>query len=555
MAGSFSRRSATRSAPPSRPRPPPSTAALTAQRALHAEPWGSTPTAARPHGAAHRSGRGHGGDYLGGPLNRVARLLALGHGGQVLLSGPTADLVHDYLPPAARLEDLGTHRLKDVQRPEHVFQLVVPDLPWEFGPLQTGSRDPVAAAPMPEHGDAASVGDAGAGRRRVIAAAIAIALVAVIAGVLATQFGSGDGDPDSELPAVTNTPAEAAGLAPSAILTQAPVPTPSATLTQPSEPTPAATRVPVVAVVASPGEAATGDGAVVYMVNPSEPDAGRVYRIAAQADAEPEDLSAGLDALSPGGPETWVAASPNGAWLMFGTERFDPECVAWPCVVVAPADLSTAEVVRSNGAIVHSDIGAIASAGDMVIMQSSDGPHQIDLWASGAKGNAWSAPALLTAESPYDFHAAPAFSADGTLVAFECGDRPYGELGTAICEVGSDGTGFRVLIEPSDAPPGMPAAAALRKPAYGPDGSLVFEATWDDRIWRLMPDGAAPELVGPSFAGDSWPCVLSDGRVASLWIGRPESEGMRELKVMTADGAAYLLLVTGVDVALIGCAG
>src|SRR5262249_22314769 len=77
------------------------------------------------------------GDYFGPALNRIARLLAVGHGGQVLLSAATQELVRDDLPPAVRLIDLGAHRLRDLARPEQVFQLCHPDLPAEFPPLRS----------------------------------------------------------------------------------------------------------------------------------------------------------------------------------------------------------------------------------------------------------------------------------------------------------------------------------------------------------------------------------------------------------------------------------
>jgi predicted ATPase/class 3 adenylate cyclase len=76
-------------------------------------------------------------DYFGPALNRVARLLAVGHGGQVLLSQTTRDLVGDELPPDVSLIDLGSHRLRDLQRPERVFQLLHPDLPADFPPLKS----------------------------------------------------------------------------------------------------------------------------------------------------------------------------------------------------------------------------------------------------------------------------------------------------------------------------------------------------------------------------------------------------------------------------------
>src|SRR6185369_1423679 len=71
----------------------------------------------------------------GPPMNRVARLVAIGHGGQVLLSEATAALVRDRLPGGASLLNLGAHRLKDLTQPEQVSQLVVPDLPSAFPSL------------------------------------------------------------------------------------------------------------------------------------------------------------------------------------------------------------------------------------------------------------------------------------------------------------------------------------------------------------------------------------------------------------------------------------
>jgi len=91
-------------------------------------------------------------DYFGPPLNRVARLLSAGHGGQVLLSGATQALVRDTLPEAVGLRDLGERRLKDLTRPEQIFQLEAADLPREFPPLRTLDARPhnlpVQATPL-----------------------------------------------------------------------------------------------------------------------------------------------------------------------------------------------------------------------------------------------------------------------------------------------------------------------------------------------------------------------------------------------------------------------
>jgi len=112
-------------------------AALEAQRALHREPW---PEAAklRVRMALHSGAvEVRDSDYFGAPLNRVARLLAAGHGGQTLLSESTHDLCRDHLPPLASVKALGAHGLKDLGRPEAVFQLCHPDLPQSFPPLKS----------------------------------------------------------------------------------------------------------------------------------------------------------------------------------------------------------------------------------------------------------------------------------------------------------------------------------------------------------------------------------------------------------------------------------
>jgi class 3 adenylate cyclase/tetratricopeptide (TPR) repeat protein len=77
------------------------------------------------------------GDYFGPALNRVARLLALGHGGQILLSNSAAGLVRENLPPDATLVDLGEHALKDLRSDERVYQLVAPELQRDFAELRS----------------------------------------------------------------------------------------------------------------------------------------------------------------------------------------------------------------------------------------------------------------------------------------------------------------------------------------------------------------------------------------------------------------------------------
>ncbi|TML50033.1 MAG: adenylate/guanylate cyclase domain-containing protein, partial [Actinobacteria bacterium] len=110
-------------------------ACLKAQHDLASASWGET-GALRVRMALHvGEAARRNGDYYGPTLNRAARVMSAGHGGQVLLSAAAAALVVDQLPEGTTLRDLGEHRLKDLGRPERVFQLVHPDLPASFPPL------------------------------------------------------------------------------------------------------------------------------------------------------------------------------------------------------------------------------------------------------------------------------------------------------------------------------------------------------------------------------------------------------------------------------------
>lgn len=116
------------------------TAAVRGQLTLAAEPWGEVGPL-RVRMAVHvGTVEARDGDYAGRPLNRVARLLAAGHGGQILVSQAAADLVADRLPEALTLRGLGEHWLKDLAAPERLFQVVGADLEATFPPLRTGAN-------------------------------------------------------------------------------------------------------------------------------------------------------------------------------------------------------------------------------------------------------------------------------------------------------------------------------------------------------------------------------------------------------------------------------
>src|SRR5215218_3400962 len=113
-------------------------AALSCQRSLLSEKWPEEIGTLRVRMAQH-TGTAHqrDADYFGAPLNRVARLLSAAHGGQVLLSSSTQELVRDQLPKDTHLRDRGERHLKDLARPQRIFQLTAAGLPTEFPPLRT----------------------------------------------------------------------------------------------------------------------------------------------------------------------------------------------------------------------------------------------------------------------------------------------------------------------------------------------------------------------------------------------------------------------------------
>lgn len=80
--------------------------------------------------------------YVGLGIHKAARICAVGWGGQVLLSRTTASVLENTLPEEMSLMDLGEHRLKDLQQPERLFQVLHADLPADFPPLRSLDRLP-----------------------------------------------------------------------------------------------------------------------------------------------------------------------------------------------------------------------------------------------------------------------------------------------------------------------------------------------------------------------------------------------------------------------------
>jgi hypothetical protein len=111
-------------------------AAAAAQRAVAAESWPDGVSVGVRIGIHTGEATVSGERYFGLAVHRAARIGAAAHGGQTVLSATTRDVAEDALPPELRLEHLGEHRLKDIARPERLFQLVVAGLPNTFPPLR-----------------------------------------------------------------------------------------------------------------------------------------------------------------------------------------------------------------------------------------------------------------------------------------------------------------------------------------------------------------------------------------------------------------------------------
>ena len=118
--------------------------ALKGQRSLHAEPWEETGPLNVRMGLHSGAAETREGDYLSSlTLVRVQRIMSAGHGGQILLSPTTTDLVRRQLPGGTSLRDLGKQRLRGLIQLENIFQLIVPDLPAQFPPLRVVESDEI----------------------------------------------------------------------------------------------------------------------------------------------------------------------------------------------------------------------------------------------------------------------------------------------------------------------------------------------------------------------------------------------------------------------------
>jgi DNA-binding beta-propeller fold protein YncE len=174
-------------------------AAEAGQRALAGHSWPAN-AVVRVRMGIHSGEPTIGGDrYVGLGVHRASRICAAAHGGQVLLSNATRELIEDDLPQGVSLRDLGEQRLKDIDRPERLYQLVTPDLQDRFPPL----RAPVESAFSGRESELAAAAQAAVrprwrlrqGRRRLVVPVLFLvaAGVALAALLLGGALGGGSG--------------------------------------------------------------------------------------------------------------------------------------------------------------------------------------------------------------------------------------------------------------------------------------------------------------------------------------------------------------------------
>jgi class 3 adenylate cyclase len=167
-------------------------AAAEVQRALAEHAWPHEPITIRVgiHTGEPEINEPDGDGYTGLDVHRAARVMSVGHGGQILLSARTTDLVEGELPEGIDLAPLGRYRLKDFDRPEHIAQVTGAGLRSDFPPLTATRATPEEEAPKPtSHGARRPLRH----RRRVLALTIGAVVVAAGAATALALRGTASG--------------------------------------------------------------------------------------------------------------------------------------------------------------------------------------------------------------------------------------------------------------------------------------------------------------------------------------------------------------------------
>ncbi|MCU0691152.1 MAG: hypothetical protein MUF54_07120 [Polyangiaceae bacterium] len=324
----------------------------------------------------------------------------------------------------------------------------------------------------------------------------------------------------------------------------------------------------------------------------------KLYRAPVQRDEPLQELEGLLDGISPGSDSS-ASVSPDGKWMVMQSTRElcrepaaqAPDEEPWECLATAqfgdrtqvlqdgkskrePGKFGVASMqpVRIAGKLRLRDaaLPVVSNAGTLIVFQATSGSasmgvrfpgpeNQTHLYAitRTPRSNTWSEPRALTLGSPFPFHSFAALSPDGRTVVMDCHRELDIVLPRSICAVNVDGSGFREVVRPEDGrvdgrPPGM--GGANHHATYAPDGTIVFESDWSvqtdvgwgpcEAIWRFESNSRSLVRVSPEQCNDNTPCVLPDGRIASLWLPRKG----HEVKVFDPLTATFFMLTPGRDV-------
>ena len=257
---------------------------------------------------------------------------------------------------------------------------------------------------------------------------------------------------------------------------------------------------------------ASGAGRVLYEL----PDK-TVHLVDAVPHGTDVDLSARLHVTGP------AAISLDGTALVAGTDD--------GCLAVSTGGFATLEKLTSHGACVarYAETAHVSGDGTVVVFNVS-GTHPRDLFLVRRNGSDdWTQPRNLTGSGGYEYSKLPRLNADATAVVYDCSHGAESDEGTNVCEVDlATGTVRARLEAPVD------GWTAFHSPAYRPDGGLVFEChhPGEELVCVLPPGAHTPtRLTAPGVSNDNSPCVLPDGRVASLL-----DTGIHTLRVVDASG-------------------
>ncbi len=249
------------------------------------------------------------------------------------------------------------------------------------------------------------------------------------------------------------------------------------------------------------------------------------------------------------GTDFWINISPNGEWLLLESTRLNNDCGSWACLIYGKRDLSEFSAVETiNDGLIHPEgFSAISSDGKIIMAQMSLN-NRFDLVLSRRTGNRWSEPEVITSNSPSNNNRMPAISTNGQEIVFNCGE--------SICISNIDGSSMITLINPSN----RAEITAVGSADFDPlSNDIIFEGDDNsERIWRYNRTNSTMQLVNSTHTNDNSPCVLSDGRIASLWLNRVgNSNGSHELKIMSASALSHFMAAENVDISDLGlgCGG